>query len=104
MNSKHTAGPWGRGISKDGGSTLFILAGEYKEIARVKKKSLAPDEEAEANVALMIAAPEMLEILERIIKHKADSGRAEDIKYYFVSMMYRELGNIKNIIAKAKGE
>lgn len=64
MTGKHTPGPWHRNI-KPATKYTTVWSGRNKHVARVVVDGLAP-EEVEANICLIAAAPELLDIAETI--------------------------------------
>lgn len=62
MTSKHTPGPWSRNIPPISRYPT-IFAGRNTHIAAIKSGAI-PESEAEANAALIVAAPELLAALE----------------------------------------
>lgn len=68
METKHTSGPWGyrNGLVASGGPT--------KTIASVNSLFIS-NEEHEANCKLIAAAPQMLEVILRVLNTSEDHGR-----------------------------
>lgn len=91
----HTPGPWNRNI-KPASKYTVIFAGRNTHVARVIPDGL-PEEEVEANCNLIVAAPELLEALER----------AETALAFFVNdegeSDVEALAQAQAAIAKAKG-
>jgi hypothetical protein len=60
----HTKGPWHRNI-KPATKYSVVFAGRNTHVARVIVDGLTPDE-VEANINLIAAAPELLELAQRV--------------------------------------
>lgn len=67
MNTKHTAGPWHVGMRP--GPIIYGPLGEQVADLRGERKTTVIElDEAVANTKLIAAAPELLEILNRILE------------------------------------
>lgn len=90
-SSRHTPGPWHRNIRP---ATKYptVFAGRNTHVAHVATNRLSA-EEVEANLALIAAAPELLEAARAMMAMADPGGEATDI--WAVSM--------RAAIAKAEG-
>lgn len=98
--SKHTPGPWKSGghFSKDTvWSTAVDSVGKVRLHARLTSY-YTPDDEIEANVRLIVAAPEMLEALKRALWVISDYVQREG------KIDYSAKQAIEDVIAKAEGK
>jgi len=70
MEAKHTAGPWQRNIRP---ATKYptVFAGRNTHVAHVVTNRLSA-EEVEANLALIVAAPEMFALLQEAIESPSE--------------------------------
>jgi len=98
---KHTPGPW----IADGNFVYALneqqvnrfslsLCKGYSDIGRTSTEELA------ANARLIAAAPELLEVLERLYTDALDRGETTD----FWDQEYDDWRAVRLVIAKAKGE
>lgn len=93
---EHTPGPWHRNI-KPASHYPVVFAGRNTHVAMVVSNGL-PEDEVEANIALVTAAPELLAAL--ILAEEFVTRHTED---WYVSGQ-NDLAVIRAAIAKAKGE
>ncbi len=70
METKHTPGPWYRNI-KPASKYNTVWAGRNTHVARVVVDGL-PDEQVEANINLIAAAPELLAALQAVVANAPD--------------------------------
>jgi hypothetical protein len=96
--SKHTRGPW---EARNGEvTTRQVFGRSYRRIAAVQDYGLGSLKEVdEANANLIAAAPEMLDILDRI----ACQFESTPDKHS-VLIGYSQIIEARNIIRKARGE
>ena len=73
MTTQHTPGPWHRNI-KPVTRYPVVFAGRNTHVASVCSGAGMPPDEAEANCALIIAAPAMLEALRDLLEWAEDTG------------------------------
>lgn len=97
MKTAHTAGPWYRNI-KPATKYTTVWSGRNKHVAYVATSGLAEDE-VEANICLISAAPEMLEILKAIMTPPEPYAAGQEYRDLVQSVRERAL----SIIAKATG-
>lgn len=95
MTSSHTKGGWNRNI-KPASKYTTIFAGRNTHVAYIATRGVT-DEEAEANINLIVAAPDLLDIAVMIVD--ANASYKHDIK-----IPEDFLDRIKKAIKKAKGE
>lgn len=79
-NTKHTPGPWHRNI-KPARKYPTIWSGRNTHVAYVEGGTLS-DDEIEANINLIAAAPDLLEALESVVAyhcHHSDVGVAGQV-------------------------
>lgn len=72
IRTKHTPGPWHRNI-KPAKKYCTIFAGRNKHICYLDGQVMS-DAEAEANIDLIAAAPELLEALKACLPHITANG------------------------------
>jgi hypothetical protein len=108
MEAKHTPGPWGRNI-KPGSRYPVIFSGRNTHVAVACTNGLS-DEEIEANIDLIAASPDLLELAQAYEAWEADLIMNGDWSGEFVRMNKEqhdrllELQTVRNsIIAKATG-
>ena len=65
MSAAHTPGPWSRNI-RPARKYPVVFSGRNTHVAFLANDSRVSDEEAEANINLIAAAPELLEALLKI--------------------------------------
>ncbi len=105
--TKHTQGPWNVSHESDAGmNRLYIIkTDDLREIAFTSHRDFdgIPDD-AQANAALIAAAPELLEALENTLwaikKFKEQTGLDLERSY---PVLFDHLPRARNAIAKAKG-
>lgn len=92
MTAKHTPGPWHRNIPP---ATKYVVvwSGRNTHVAKLCDDSRVSAEEAEANIDLITAAPELLEVLREII---ADGMHCDVVPHLYVKA--------RAAIQKATGE
>lgn len=95
--SKHTPGPW----IKDGG---FIRSGVNDIHVCLTTLHEKPAEERDANQNLIAAAPEMLDLFERIMKIRGLWYPGDDYPEHEAQALASMDIEIRGIIKKAKGE
>ena len=95
MTPSHTKGGWNRNI-KPASRYPTIFAGRNTHVAYIATRGVT-DEEAEANINLIVAAPDLLDIALLIVD--ANASDEHDIK-----IPEDFLDRIKKAIKKAKGE
>jgi hypothetical protein len=96
----HTPGPWHRNI-KPISKYPTIFAGRNTHVAVVQTKGLK-DDEAEANAALIVTAPELLEEVKRFrktVEYYIGLSGDEDEK----RGMRLQLMHLDGLIARAEG-
>lgn len=71
MTTTHTPGPWVENISEDG--SMEVWNADYSMFI-AKRHPMNDRAEAKANAALIAAAPDLLDELERWSKFAADNG------------------------------
>lgn len=87
--SKHTPGPWRKGLAMDG---LFVEGGGHRVVCRM----ISPDREDD--LRLILAAPEMLDALVMVLEDAAPTASGR----YLIDK--DTLMAVANAIANAKGE
>lgn len=91
--SKHTPGPWVADIKADGSTEVW--SADYSMFI-AKRHQMNDRDEAKANAALIAAAPDLLEALERLVDAvNRNAVRQED---------FPELRHAYEAIAAARGE
>lgn len=98
MKTQHTPGPWARNISPAWKYPIYEEK-NHNKIAYIIKDACISEAEQEANLNLIVAAPELLETLEGI--HKALSRMID--KYDPDSIESEWLQHSNETILKAKG-
>lgn len=90
----HTPGPWKRNI-KPATKYNVVWSGRNRHVAKVEVEIL-PEEEIEANINLIVAAPDLLAVCERAKKLLEPELTREPHRTIFWELV--------TAIAKAKGE
>lgn len=97
MTSSHTKGGWNRNI-KPASKYPTIFAGRCTHVAYIATRGIT-DEEAEGNINLIVAAPDLLDVAMMIVDANAS------YKYEHAMKIPTEfLDRIKKAIKKARGE
>lgn len=100
MSAQHTPGPW-RVVEYDNGAYI-LPPGDLPCVTAVAIKGVGRNyDEAEANARLIVAAPDLLAVLERIAI-AADAPRGAFTGEAVLCTQFLELAKAE--IAKAKGE
>lgn len=94
---KHTPGPWSRNI-KPAKKYTTVFSGRNKHVAYIATTSVG-DEEAEANINLIAAAPDLLAALKAFVEPWSKGGDCWGAK-----LTYDVFDNARKAIAKAESK
>lgn len=100
MSAKHTPGPWHRNIRADGKYPV-VFAGRNTHVATVSQQKSG--DETESNIDLIAAAPDLLAMLKRCIKHVPESAVAGELIMTTAIDECRIRTLAEKLIAKAEG-
>lgn len=107
--SEHTPGPWRHDKARSMGGAPVVTGdtcwlGNVRVVAKVIYHNGSEDPEVEANAALIAAAPDLLEALEKIVEYIEDKKHI----YFTNTECGNALGHVRSVakvsIAKAKGK
>ncbi|MCA0269684.1 MAG: hypothetical protein LCH53_10765 [Bacteroidetes bacterium] len=98
--SKHTPGPWHRNIPP-ARQYPTVFAGRNTHIAALRPDSRISDEEAEANLNLIAAAPNLLAACERLLDAFERSRAGYSLGYERETLVCEKA---KGVLAAVRGE